>query len=177
MKRRQFLQSIAAAAGTPLMPAGLLGTSAVSAEHYARAVAYVASDACFAPTNLLSTLGLNGETGRAVMAQLKIDGLIGEMGNTGLMYSKTMYAKQAKIAAAALRELSAANTTGKPSDIIRKAQHQFQKLTAAPDTPKTNDLQVSEQFEQMASDNQPSETKTADSAETVNEKDAVKIQP
>jgi hypothetical protein len=118
------------------MPAGLLGTAQVSSAHYARAVAYVASDTCFAPTNLLSTLGLNGETGRAVMAQLKIDGLIGEMGNTGLMYSKTVYAKQAQIAAAALRELSAANTSGKPSDIIQKAQDKIRELVLEPNEPE-----------------------------------------
>ena len=141
MKRRQFLQSIAATAGAPLMPAGLLGTAQVSSAHYARAVAYVASDACFAPTNLLSTLGLNGETGRAVIAQLKIDVLIGEMGNTGLMYSKTVYAKQAEIAATALRELSAANTGEKPSDIIEKAQDRIRELASKPSTqePETAD--------------------------------------
>jgi hypothetical protein len=132
MKRRQFLQSIAATAGVPLMPAGLLGTAQVPSSLYAKAVSYVASDACFSPSHLMSTLGLNDTSGRAVLNQLRTDGLVAEMGNTGLMYSKTVYAKQAKIAAAALKNAFTAPTNESDSDILKKAQDQFQKVTTQP---------------------------------------------
>jgi hypothetical protein len=129
MKRRQFLQSAAAAVGAPLIPAPLLRGAAVSPAIYARAITYASSDEYFSPNHLLSTLGIEGTKGDAVLSQLKLDGLIGEMGNTGLMYSKPVYNKQAKIAAKALHDAYTANAGNKPADLIKQAQDKVKELS------------------------------------------------
>ena len=118
MERRQFIKSIAAAASSPLLPVGVLKGAQLSPSLYANAVTFASSDAYFSAKYLKSSLGLDDKIGEMVLSRLKEDGLVGDMGRSGLMFSKTFYSKHIELAAHALQSASRAQSDAKTTDLM-----------------------------------------------------------
>ncbi len=103
MERRTFLQSLAAAITAPALPAGAMAHPSLSPGLYARAVSFASGGAYFSEKFLSSSLGVSQQMGTQLIAKLKADGMIAEMGKTGLMSFKGIHAKHALMTAQALR--------------------------------------------------------------------------
>ena len=123
MERRQFIKTAAAAAAAPLVPAGALSSAQVSPAIYGRALALISGGVYFTPQYLKNTLGLSDAAGHAVIDRLKAERLLGEVGKTGMMFSRSFYLEQAKIAARAVGASAArpGAAAAKPMDIVEKA--------------------------------------------------------
>lgn len=119
MERRQFIKSLAAAASTPIIPVGMLQSAKIPASLYASAVTFASSGAYFSANYLKSTLGLDDAVGKAVVSRLKQDGLVGDMGRSGVMFSKTFYAKHIELAAKAV---STAGSAQLKADVLEKVK-------------------------------------------------------
>ena len=119
MERRQFITSLAAAASTPLLPAGVLPVAKIPASLYASAVSFVSGGAYFSATYLKSSLGLDDALGKAVVSRLKQEGLVGDVGRSGVMFSKTYYAKHIELAAKAVGTVT---STQVKADLVEKVK-------------------------------------------------------
>ena len=103
MERRTFLRSLAAAMATPALPVGAMAQPSLSPGLYARAVSFASGGAYFSEKFLSSSLGVSQQMGTQLLAKLKPDGMIAEMGKTGLMSFKGIHAKHALMTAQALK--------------------------------------------------------------------------
>lgn len=107
MERRAFLQSLAAAVSTPALPAGLSGKSPLASGLYARAVGFAAGGTYFSAKFLSSSLGVSPSAGAEIVSRLKANGVVTEMGKTGLMAFKSVHAEHALMTAQAIRKAPA----------------------------------------------------------------------
>ena len=80
-----------AASASPLMPANILSGSPLGLGTYEKAVGLTKSSACLSSNFLKETLGLD-ETGlNALVKRLSSDGLVGQAGNSGMLFSKNCF--------------------------------------------------------------------------------------
>jgi len=107
MERRAFLQSLAAAVGTSALPAGLLGQTPLASGLYARAVRFAAGGTYFSAKFLSASLGVSPSAGAEIISRLKANGVVTEMGKTGLMAFKSIHAEHALMTAQAIQKASA----------------------------------------------------------------------
>jgi len=91
MQRRQFIKTIAAAASAPLMPANMLNASPLGTGIYTKAVGLTQSSACLSSSFLKNTLGLDDSKLKILVSRLETDGLVGQAGNSGLLFSKNCF--------------------------------------------------------------------------------------
>lgn len=103
MERRTFLRSLAAAMTAPALPVGAMAQPSLSPGLYARAVSFASGGAYFSEKFLASSLGVNQQIGTQLIAKLKANGMIAEMGKTGLMSFKGIHAKHALMTAQAIK--------------------------------------------------------------------------
>ena len=111
------MKSAVAAAAAPMMPAGLASALPYSAQTYAKAADIARGGAYLSATFLKFRLGLDDGASNAIARRLAADGLVGDAGRNGLLYSKAFFAEHAKIAKLASKTLAPAKAARKAIDI------------------------------------------------------------
>ena len=121
MKRREFIQNIAALAATPALPVKLLaGSLPVSAAIYAKAVHYAKLWDTSVPEMYTSALGLGHDKAYSVFDKLVEDGVIGQPNSVGMGRAVLPYFKDPLMAqkiANVLRKPGTPPITGKPQGL------------------------------------------------------------
>jgi len=156
MQRRQFIKSVAATAAIPALPAAAMGgASTVSPALYSKAVGLISEGVYFTPKYVTAKLGLSDALGKTLLAQLKSQRLVGEVGKTGMIFSRAYYVKHAAVAAQAINLSQGAKAASKPVDLTQEA-----RKVLADDASEEPEEQVLDELDVVdeAVDDTPSET-------------------
>jgi hypothetical protein len=156
MKRREFIQNIAALAATPALPVKLLaGSLPVSAAIYAKAVHYAKLWDTSVPEMYTSALGLGHDDAFSVFDKLVEDGVIGAPNSVGMGRAVLPYFKDPMMArkiANVLRKPGTPPITGKPQGMktrsAGKLQEKLVEAVQVEEAPQELDQSDTDQKEQ-----------------------------
>lgn len=157
MERRKFIKSIAAVASAPLVPFGFLKGEAFSSSVYENAVNFVSNGAHFSAKGLKSALGLDDAAGEILVSRLKADGLVGDMGRSGLMFSKSFYPKHIVLAAPAAQAVTTVQANGHAGDALKQVRRgltqneAFEPVDVRSATETPSDLDIEDKHQSINS--------------------------